>query len=107
MKKCKRLIIFSGNSGSLINFRYELILELSKFYSITLLAPFNENIKLIKKKFKNKKINLINIDLIRNKYNIFSDLKTLYILFINILKLNPQLIISYNVKTSYFYWFSA
>lgn len=98
MKKCKRLIIFSGNSGSLINFRYELILELSKFYSITLLAPFNENIKLIKKKFKNKKINLINIDLIRNKYNIFSDLKTLYILFINILKLNPQLIISYNVK---------
>ena len=93
-----KILIISSYSNSLINFRYELIEQLSKIYSITVLVPFDKNIKFVKKKFRNKKIDLINLNLLRNNYSLINDIKTIRNIFINIYKIKPKIIISYNIK---------
>lgn len=94
----EQLIIVGSTAHSLINFRYDLILKLSKYYSVTAVSKDHDTN--VKKKLKKIGVNCFNFG--NNKKNIFKETTSLIKLFKFINKYQKCKIISYTLRANIF-----
>ena len=95
--KKKKIIIFSSNVISLLNFRKQLIEKLIYLnYKVIVFAPNDKKNQLIK--LKKKGVKYYKIDLKNRSLNIFNDLLIFFKLFKLTKKEKPEKILAYTIK---------
>ena len=93
----RKILIIGGKAWSIVNFRGSLIKKLiEKGYEVTAIA--SEATSLDLKKIKNLGARYLNIDLKSNTVSVFKDISYFFALKNIILKLSPDIIISYTMK---------
>jgi hypothetical protein len=98
MKK-KKILVLSGVSRSLINFRRALLEEMVlRGYTVIAAAPIDENFEEVSRMLSNIKIKLIKLNLKRNSINPFNDIKFYIDLLQLCVFLKPDIIFAYNAK---------
>ena len=69
--RCMTILILSNKSGAMVDFRYELIMELCKNNSVYILTPFDDKMD----KLQSMPVQLIEVDVDRRGVNPFRDFK--------------------------------
>ena len=96
-----KIMILTSNGNSLINFRGGLISSLiSKGYKIY--ASSSKISYFHKKKFSKKNVKFYQIKYYTNNFSIFSDLKYIYNLFFLLIKIKPNLLLTFTIKANIF-----
>ena len=92
--RCMTILILSNKSGAMVDFRYELIMELCKNNSVYILTPFDDKMD----KLQSMPVQLIEVDVDRRGVNPFRDFKLIqrYIKVID--QINPDIVITYTIK---------
>jgi len=89
-----KIIITANTAWNIYHFRYELVKNLLKNNEVYVLSKRDDT----SKKLISLGCKLINIDINQHGKNIFKELKLLYLFFINIKKISPDILLSYTIK---------
>lgn len=95
----KKIILFSCKDYNFYNFRSEFILKLKSLgYDVLLVSPYGEKIDY----FTEKGIRFTNIDINRRGMNVVEELRLLRDIKKILIVEKPDLVLTYNGKTSYY-----
>lgn len=95
----KKIILFSCKDYNFYNFRSEFILKLKRLgYDVLLVSPYGEKIDY----FTEKGIRFTNIDINRRGMNVLEELRLLRDIKKILIEEKPDLVLTYNGKTSYY-----
>ena len=89
-----KILILSNKSGAMVDFRYELITELSKENSVVIATPFEDKME----KIRSMPIRIIEVSIDRRGINPFKDAR-LILKYLRVLKQEqPDIVITYTIK---------
>ncbi len=92
----KKICLVAGYAPSVINFRKELILELTQNHEVTVCAPA---ITIdLKAKIESLGARCLNVEISEGKTNPFNDINYLMQLFKHFKKMKPDVVLSYTIK---------
>ena len=89
-----KILILSNKSGAMVDFRYELIMELCKDNSVIIATPFDDKLD----KLKSMPVQLIEVNVDRRGVNPFRDIKLIYNYKKIIKRIDPDIVITYTIK---------
>ena len=97
MNSANKILILGGITGSIINFRYDLIKKLIELeYEVYVIAKATDISHV--KKIEKLGVRLIDSDITNNKLNIISDLKYFFLLRRSIKVIKPDKVLAYTMK---------